>query len=277
MDADFLTGSPNDGRSVVEGAHGLSTLHVRLGLPPELIDIIIELLHDDRAALAICALVCRSWVPASRSHLFSKIDITPQNWKVASELLSSATCTIAFAVKELTLSAIDALSDLHDITRRLYNVALLWLHNSNLTNGQEYPRRALVPLLQNLKRLCLVSVIFDEDVLLWLLHHSSLLESFSSYYGSIKALIGDIPQPLVVDRRAQAPSLTSLEVYRCNESFFSTVAHWAGTAPQLTTLHMETLESDDPSVAGSAASLLQAVGPNLEVLRLFVGPDNICE
>ena len=36
----------------------------------ELYDYIIDFLHDDHSALRTCSLVCRSWLPASRSHLF---------------------------------------------------------------------------------------------------------------------------------------------------------------------------------------------------------------
>lgn len=36
----------------------------------ELYDYIIDFLHDDHGALRACSLVCRSWLPASRSHLF---------------------------------------------------------------------------------------------------------------------------------------------------------------------------------------------------------------
>jgi len=36
----------------------------------ELYDYIIDFLHDDHGALHACSLVCRAWLPASRSHLF---------------------------------------------------------------------------------------------------------------------------------------------------------------------------------------------------------------
>ncbi|KAK7051540.1 hypothetical protein VNI00_004518 [Paramarasmius palmivorus] len=38
--------------------------------PPELCDLIIDHLHNDSASLLACALVCKSWLPRSRSHLF---------------------------------------------------------------------------------------------------------------------------------------------------------------------------------------------------------------
>ncbi|KAF8149395.1 hypothetical protein B0H34DRAFT_733595 [Crassisporium funariophilum] len=44
-------------------------------LPQELIDHILDHLHDDSVALNNCALVCQAWLPTSRLHLFSKISL----------------------------------------------------------------------------------------------------------------------------------------------------------------------------------------------------------
>ena len=42
-------------------------------LPQELVDHIIDHLHDDPLALSNCARVCRGWLPTSRLHFFAKI------------------------------------------------------------------------------------------------------------------------------------------------------------------------------------------------------------
>ncbi|GLB44326.1 hypothetical protein LshimejAT787_1602560 [Lyophyllum shimeji] len=47
-------------------------------LPHELIDIIIDHLHDDRVALANCSMVCKAWLASSRFHLFSDILLSPR-------------------------------------------------------------------------------------------------------------------------------------------------------------------------------------------------------
>lgn len=44
-------------------------------LPQELIDQIIDHLHDDPPALSSCALVCNAWLPPSRHHFFAKITL----------------------------------------------------------------------------------------------------------------------------------------------------------------------------------------------------------
>ena len=45
-------------------------------LPSELDDIILDHLHDDHKTLASTALVCRSWLPTSRHHLWHAIHLT---------------------------------------------------------------------------------------------------------------------------------------------------------------------------------------------------------
>ena len=44
-------------------------------LPPEVIDRIIDHLHDDILTLMSCTLVCKAWKPASRFHLFRDVSL----------------------------------------------------------------------------------------------------------------------------------------------------------------------------------------------------------
>ncbi|KAH7928610.1 hypothetical protein BV22DRAFT_193926 [Leucogyrophana mollusca] len=61
-------------------------------IPPEITDHIIDHLHEDAEALGTCSLVCKSWLPASRYHLFSIISLHP--WKKDSFLrLLDSTCS----------------------------------------------------------------------------------------------------------------------------------------------------------------------------------------
>jgi hypothetical protein len=73
-------------------------------LPPELIDWVIDSLHDDRATLKTCALVCRSWVPTSRHHLSSYLVISTETRQDLIAILCSTSCMIGPAVRELTLA-----------------------------------------------------------------------------------------------------------------------------------------------------------------------------
>jgi hypothetical protein len=42
-------------------------------LPPEILDLIIDLLRDEPAALKACCVVSKSWVPQTRKHLFAHV------------------------------------------------------------------------------------------------------------------------------------------------------------------------------------------------------------
>ena len=47
---------------------------MRCSLPPELLDHIVDHLHDDPTALKACSVVARSWVPRARSYLFARVE-----------------------------------------------------------------------------------------------------------------------------------------------------------------------------------------------------------
>jgi hypothetical protein len=64
-------------------------------LSPELIDHIIDFLHDDKPTLAVCSLVCRNWVPTSRLHYIESIMIHPITVDRLVDLCLSPSCTIS--------------------------------------------------------------------------------------------------------------------------------------------------------------------------------------
>ncbi|KAH7913107.1 hypothetical protein BJ138DRAFT_1124656 [Hygrophoropsis aurantiaca] len=70
-------------------------------IPPEITDHVIDHLHIDTRMLGICSLVCKSWLPASRFHLFSTISLHP--WKKDSflRLLDSTYSSFAPYVRHL--------------------------------------------------------------------------------------------------------------------------------------------------------------------------------
>ena len=48
-------------------------------LPQELIDAIIDYLHDNKRTLRSCTLVCKTWIYRARFHLFSRLEVTSQD------------------------------------------------------------------------------------------------------------------------------------------------------------------------------------------------------
>ncbi|KAI0685592.1 hypothetical protein C8T65DRAFT_592089 [Cerioporus squamosus] len=47
--------------------------------PSELWDMIHDHLHDDKATLKAASLVCKTWTPSSRYHLFYTLVCTPES------------------------------------------------------------------------------------------------------------------------------------------------------------------------------------------------------
>ena len=62
-------------RTIAGGRRVAPALSARGRLPPELIDMVIDHLYDDKVSLASCALVAKSWLNTSRLHLFHDLII----------------------------------------------------------------------------------------------------------------------------------------------------------------------------------------------------------
>ena len=71
-------------------------------LPQEMIDYIIDFLHDDARTLASCAAVCHAFVEGSRFHLFGTFHVKTE--RVLSGLLEqSSLATAGRAIRTLCL------------------------------------------------------------------------------------------------------------------------------------------------------------------------------
>lgn len=60
-------------------------------IPIELSDYILDFLHEDRKALKKCSLICRSWYPSARYHLYSRIYLpSPTACRLLHQLFESS-------------------------------------------------------------------------------------------------------------------------------------------------------------------------------------------
>lgn len=48
-------------------------------LPPEILDLIVDHLHDQPDTLRACCIVSKSWVPRTRTHLFAHVEFTRES------------------------------------------------------------------------------------------------------------------------------------------------------------------------------------------------------
>lgn len=58
-------------------------------IPPEIVDLIIDYCHDDRATLITCSVICKAWLSSSRYHLFSTVTLNCRNFLAFLTLLLS--------------------------------------------------------------------------------------------------------------------------------------------------------------------------------------------
>jgi hypothetical protein len=75
-------------------------------LPSELTDAVIDHLHADKIALAVCALVCKEWLPTSRYHLFSTINVNEGNIQQFFDILDTPLCIWQPLVRHLNMAGI---------------------------------------------------------------------------------------------------------------------------------------------------------------------------
>jgi len=73
-------------------------------LPHEVVDLIIDFLHNDRHTLATCAIVCRSWLPSSRYHLFSRVDLSLSDIEHFAKLFKRPKSTFPSYIQSLSLA-----------------------------------------------------------------------------------------------------------------------------------------------------------------------------
>ena len=128
-------------------------------IPQELSDLIVDFLHNDIAALCNAGLVCKSWLPASRVHLFSDITLSARvNDNHALEVICAEGSTIPPYITNLKIQ--------DDESRSVYKTLLS------------------LPLLSNLKCLHFISIdmaVFTPDAKRRLTTMSERLTTLSLY------------------------------------------------------------------------------------------------
>jgi hypothetical protein len=253
----------------------------RARLPPELIDMIIDLLHTDQAALTTCALVCRSWVPASRLHLFplfSEFYIHSATKKQV-RILSSPLCTIASAVQHVVVEKTECRRNLLALFSRLSKTTQLTLRSRRETTFLQLqdcsPRLefALAPLSQQLECLVLQGIQFDTlDSVFSLLRSFPRLQRVACSYVSFKILFNERHlRTLPTDQGFHMPELRVLEMHCSGRLLSRLVERWGNAIPQLTMLRTDLRDEFGLS------TLMETVGSSLKRLEISGLASDFCE
>ena len=158
-------------------------------LPPELIDQVIDYLHDDKQTLRSCSLLCRLFVPSARFHLFRTVVIKKDRDHAMSVLASMAPDLVLY-IRNLTLENDgDTFKGLH-----------------KLMEGEK-PRARLAALVydiapraKNVENLTLKDIPFDSSIVQMLsssfpnLHTISLFDCWFRCHADLDKLIRDHPK-----------------------------------------------------------------------------------
>ena len=145
-------------------------------IPQELSDTILDFLHNDAASLCSAGLVCKSWLPASRFHLFSDIQLLSTQFRGMLDAICAERSTIPPYIRHLSILG-DADGQFVEETllklpllSNLKNLRLMQINMASLTPDA---KKRLTTMLQNLTTLHL----YIFTVRNWF----SFYDSFSSY------------------------------------------------------------------------------------------------
>jgi len=154
-------------------------------LPPEILDQIFDLLHDERDTLKKCSLVSKSWVPHTRRQLFAEIKIRSvgdlELWK---KLFPDVTNSPAYHTRSLFIGCphFAALIDAEDggWIQAFSGVTCLDLDNGTWPfNTLRSPLTPFCKFTSTLKSFRISFVFFPYPQLFDLIHSLPLLEDLS--------------------------------------------------------------------------------------------------
>ncbi|KAJ7061760.1 hypothetical protein C8F01DRAFT_1138307 [Mycena amicta] len=187
-------------------------------IPPEVLDIIIDHLHNDRAALLACGLVARNWVAGSRHHLFVQIYLilTPSKVSWLKPLVRSRQNTFSFHLR--TLHLIGGETNSHQLISDVWPLLSSFprLHTLHVLGNT--PDRVSVPLMNipgpPITSLSLSKMAFTS--------YRDLAAILTNYAPTLKRLtLHDVGSGAPRDLRrgwASQENLTSLEYFALDPS-----------------------------------------------------------
>ncbi|KIJ34176.1 hypothetical protein M422DRAFT_263827 [Sphaerobolus stellatus SS14] len=159
---------------------------IKQRLPPEIIDQIIDQLRGDNRALSKCNLVCRSWRPAARYHLFYEVKLSgkmPHALSILFRGLTSLSLTIRILNVSEVASNIHNSSSIWDQAFSTLGSSLPALHTLRLTNVyfsqlSSASISSVIHGFRSVKNLHMSSVIFHslEDFMRLIQGHKQLEE-----------------------------------------------------------------------------------------------------
>lgn len=239
--------------------------------PTEVLDHIIDFLHEDKPTLTSCSLVCRNWASSARFHLFYSIRIAgagPTKLEAFSGLLASASY-IGYYVQELHIRAGDGPAKITTATLSIILKALVRIRVLDVRCTYCHFDGLFPPPLLTLRKLVMQFVEVDTPPakfisILGLCPNLKELDIRKSWWAS-QISFPEEPKTSVM------PYLESLTLGNCRfSSLTSYLQVLRSNLPlsNLTSLDIVCLSPNDVSVIGG---LLRDMGSKLLHLRLRMG------
>ncbi|KAF8964422.1 hypothetical protein BDZ97DRAFT_1919105 [Flammula alnicola] len=239
--------------------------------PKELCDVIIDYLHDDKEVLTKCSLVCTDWLPSTRFHLFSYVQLVSIDIDVALDVICAPQSTIPSHIRRLEIdNNFDSSTEFVNKVLAglpplgvLEHLTLVQVEWSSLSPDA---RAHLQSLSKIIKTLGLYNIDFGTfNQLLEFITSIPLLETLSlssiTCNPSNESVISVLPPPL---------KTLKIEIDEHEFSFLEWIFFDSQPVPSLHTLSLSgiTLDRDD---AKRISACICALGPALEHLEFSCG------
>ena len=194
------------------GARSHDHKMAKVRLPSELTDRIIDFLHSDRRTLAVCSLVCKSWVPASRLHYFQKLVVYPTTVDHLIELI----CTPSSTISELTVECLEfrGSAGLEAFIKVGYYISKFTIQKLVLRSLQwTHPTKAISSCLERIPHLQIIATKFlDLTDFIGLIQSFHSLHTLQFDFGSGAPVVGIYQQlrDLFLDDMDRLPRSVSM-------------------------------------------------------------------
>jgi hypothetical protein len=234
-----------------------------LSIPLEIVDIVLDYLHQDLETVSACSLVCKSWFPSARYHLFADTNLDDENAYSFVRLLHTEYSTVPRFITRI------AAKDTCETGRWLPTV---------------FPCLSRLPSLSSVSITSTFEACFTEATLFALGTFDNLLElkltecAFSDFTQVQELLTSlptlerlhleaDWPEPVDVKPTDLSPSPHLRELYlRCEAT---RLLDWFLMMPNMAPVEKLTLHGIDSFDLPIVVRYLEALGPSLTHLSIY--------
>ncbi|KAF8162222.1 hypothetical protein K438DRAFT_302359 [Mycena galopus ATCC 62051] len=246
-------------------------------LPPEIQEIIVDLLFDDKDALRTCSLVDQAWLHLSRRHLFASVHLLKDRCESFQHLCHSPRGNVAPYISTLSISSPkdadymkEPASFFLDLVPYLPSLpALTSLEISSLSwqNASQQCLSFMARCFFNLTELCIHLVEFSHSQqLLLLLSCFPMLEKISigATFATEDQASSSIPPPNLRHLR-----VLRLRVELHGAGAFRDIISWFIPQNGLPAIQSFSIASLDASLLVVVGSLLRELGSTLKDLDIW--------